>query len=71
MADAPTARDVLVALHCFRRPSLFVVRSTIVQHLLNDSNDPFNRKTLTEDMLEPQSELRQRIQDFLSKGKSK
>lgn len=42
-------------------------RSTIVQHLLNDSMDPFNRQPLTEDMVQPQTELRQRIEDFLAK----
>ncbi|CAM9621268.1 unnamed protein product [Scytosiphon promiscuus] len=41
-------------------------RSTIVQHLLNDSMDPFNRQPLTEDMVQPQPELRQRIEDFLA-----
>lgn len=41
-------------------------RSTIVQHLLNDSMDPFNRQPLTEDMFQPQAELRQRIEDFLA-----
>lgn len=42
-------------------------RSTIVQHLLNDSMDPFNRQPLTEDMVQPQLELRQRIEDFLAR----
>ncbi|CAN0388682.1 unnamed protein product, partial [Hapterophycus canaliculatus] len=41
-------------------------RSTIVQHLLNDSMDPFNRQPLTEDMVQPQTKLRQRIEDFLA-----
>lgn len=42
-------------------------RSTIVQHLLNDSNDPFNRQPLTEDMVQPQVELRQRIEEFIAR----
>lgn len=48
-------------------PPLYPTRSTIVQHLLNDSMDPFNRQPLTEDMVEPQPELRQRIEDFLAR----
>ncbi|CAN0080528.1 unnamed protein product [Ascophyllum nodosum] len=44
-----------------------VDRPTIVQHLLNDSTDPFNRQPLTEDMLEPQSDLRERIDDFVKR----
>ncbi|CAM9672332.1 unnamed protein product, partial [Laminaria digitata] len=41
--------------------------STIVQHLLNDTNDPFNRQPLTEAMVKPQPELRQRIEDFVAR----
>lgn len=36
-------------------------RSIITRHLLNSSTDPFNRQTLTEDMLMPNNELRERI----------
>lgn len=39
-------------------------RSIIERHLLNSSTDPFNRKHLTEDMLIPAIELKQRIQDW-------
>ncbi|CAE7456350.1 PUB1, partial [Symbiodinium microadriaticum] len=42
-----------------------VDRSTITQHLLNDEIDPFNRKPLTADMLEPQTELKSRIMEWL------
>ncbi|CAM9996054.1 unnamed protein product, partial [Sphacelaria rigidula] len=76
LGDVPDEFLDPVLCHVMRDPVLLPTsgtimdRSTIVQHLLNDSNDPFNRKTLSEDMLEPQSELRQRIQDFLSKGRS-
>lgn len=28
-------------------------RAIIIRHLLNSSTDPFNRQTLTEDMLQP------------------
>jgi ubiquitin conjugation factor E4 B len=36
-------------------------RTTITQHLLNDNTDPFSRKALTVDMLEPQLELKSKI----------
>lgn len=36
-------------------------RSIISRHLLNSNTDPFNRQTLTEDMLVPATELRDRI----------
>lgn len=36
-------------------------RAVILRHLLNSSTDPFNRQPLTEDMLTPDPELRQRI----------
>lgn len=36
-------------------------RSIITRHLLNSSTDPFNRQPLTEDMLKPNNELRERI----------
>lgn len=32
-------------------------RSIILRHLLNSSTDPFNRQTLTENMLEPGNHL--------------
>ncbi|GBG33867.1 Ubiquitin conjugation factor E4 A [Hondaea fermentalgiana] len=39
-----------------------VDRSVIEQHLLNDPKDPFNRMPLSQDMLEPQPELKARIE---------
>ena len=36
-------------------------RAIILRHLLNSSTDPFNRQILTEDMLTPVDELKQRI----------
>lgn len=36
-------------------------RSIITRHLLNSNTDPFNRQQLTEDMLKPDIELRERI----------
>mmetsp|Transcript_10644 Transcript_10644/g.36124 ORF Transcript_10644/g.36124 Transcript_10644/m.36124 type:complete len:940 (+) Transcript_10644:155-2974(+) len=38
-----------------------VERAAILRHLLSDSTDPFNRATLTEDMLVPNDELKERI----------
>lgn len=40
-------------------------RSTITQHLLNDSQDPFNRKELTLDMIQPATELKQKMMEWL------
>ena len=36
-------------------------RAIITRHLLNSSTDPFNRQHLTEDMLIPEVELKERI----------
>eukprot|EP00168_Porphyra_purpurea_P006173 TRINITY_DN1760_c0_g1_i4.p2 TRINITY_DN1760_c0_g1~~TRINITY_DN1760_c0_g1_i4.p2 ORF type:complete len:541 (-),score=235.06 TRINITY_DN1760_c0_g1_i4:444-2066(-) len=41
-------------------------RANIVRHLLSDRTDPFNRKMLTEDMLEPATELKARITEWLA-----
>ncbi|XP_044137982.1 ubiquitin conjugation factor E4 B isoform X2 [Bufo gargarizans] len=40
-------------------------RSIILRHLLNSSTDPFNRQTLTENMLEPVPELKERIHAWM------
>ena len=49
-----------------------VDRSTITQHLLNDPHDPFNRKDLNMDMVEPAIELRKKMDEWiLSKRSSK
>lgn len=36
-------------------------RAIITRHLLNSNTDPFNRQTLTEDMLVPCQDLKERI----------
>lgn len=41
-------------------------RATITQHLLNDPHDPFNRKELSVDMIEPATELKQRMADWVA-----
>ncbi|KAM9630352.1 ubiquitin conjugation factor E4 B isoform 1-T1 [Morphnus guianensis] len=40
-------------------------RSIILRHLLNSSTDPFNRQTLTENMLEPVPELKEQIHAWM------
>lgn len=40
---------------------IIVDRPVIVRHLLNSSQDPFNRQRLTIDMLQPATELLGRI----------
>lgn len=42
-----------------------VDRATIAQHLLNDEKDPFNRKPLTIEQVEPVPELKARINEWL------
>lgn len=41
-------------------------RSTITQHLLNDPHDPFNRKDLSVDMIQPAVELKQKMDKWLA-----
>lgn len=47
-----------------------VDRSTIARHLLSDQSDPFNRAPLTMDQVEPDSELRSRVEAWME-GKRK
>ncbi|XP_013783163.1 ubiquitin conjugation factor E4 A-like isoform X1 [Limulus polyphemus] len=44
-----------------------VDRSTIARHLLSDQSDPFNRSPLSMDMVIPDPELKQKIQEWLEK----
>jgi len=48
-----------------------VDRATITQHLLNEQNDPFNRKELTVDMIQPASELKERMDKWLTEKRQK
>ena len=41
-----------------------VDRITIMKHLLSDNTDPYNRKPLTKEDLVPQTELKERIEQF-------
>lgn len=43
-----------------------VDRLTVMKHLLSDPTDPFNRSHLTKEMLIPQPELKQRIDEFFA-----
>lgn len=47
-----------------------VDRSTIAQHLLNDPKDPFSRKDLTIDMVEPATELKDRMTAWLAEKRA-
>ncbi len=40
-------------------------RSVILRHLLNDSCDPFTRQPLTPDMLQPDAELKAKIEEYI------
>lgn len=45
-------------------------RANIVRHLLSDRTDPFNRKMLTEDMLQPAVEIKTRIDAWLAEKRT-
>jgi len=70
--DAPT--EFLDPLLCtfMKDPVLLptsgtiIDRSTITQHLLNDPHDPFNRKVLSVDMIESATELKERMEKWLT-----
>ena len=40
-------------------------RQAITRHLLSDAQDPYNRKPLTVEMLEPNDALRAEIEDWI------
>ncbi|KAF7721031.1 hypothetical protein EC973_005541 [Apophysomyces ossiformis] len=50
--------------------SVIVDRSTIRAHLLGDTRDPFNRAPLSMDMVQPATELKQKIQDWKAQQKA-
>lgn len=72
LADAPD--DFLDPLMCtfmidpviLPTSNTVIDRSTITQHLLNDAHDPFNREELTVDMIQPATELKERIAKWLA-----
>lgn len=40
-------------------------RQAITRHLLSDAQDPYNRKPLTVEMLEPNDTLREEIEEWM------
>ncbi|XP_065061334.1 ubiquitin conjugation factor E4 B-like isoform X1 [Rhopilema esculentum] len=74
--DAPDEfRDPLmdtVMENPVRLPSGIIMdRHIITRHLLNSSTDPFNRQSLTVDMLVPEPDLKQKIEDWLRSKRKK
>ncbi|KAI4456816.1 ubiquitination factor e4 [Holotrichia oblita] len=66
MADAPEEFKDPLMMTVMSDPvllpsGLIMDRPIIMRHLLNSNTDPFNRQHLTEDMLLPANELRERI----------
>lgn len=49
----------------FWRWSQVMDRPAITRHLLSDAQDPYNRKPLTVEMLEPNDALRAEIEDWI------
>ena len=45
-------------------------RSTITQHLLNDPHDPFNRKDLSIDMIQPATELKEKMTKWINEKRA-
>ncbi|XP_045451729.1 ubiquitin conjugation factor E4 B [Melitaea cinxia] len=65
-ADAPEEfrdplMDTLMTDPVFLPSGKVMDRSVILRHLLNSATDPFNRQPLTEDQLQPATELKERI----------
>jgi len=48
-----------------------VDKTTIARHILSDQSDPYNRSPLTLDQVIPQSELKERIEQWITKKRSK
>ncbi|KAK5641761.1 hypothetical protein RI129_010308 [Pyrocoelia pectoralis] len=66
MADAPDEfkdplMDTLMTDPVLLPSGQVMDRAVIMRHLLNSSTDPFNRQPLTEDMLQPVNDLKERI----------
>lgn len=76
LTDAP--EEFLDPLMCtFMKDPVFlptsgniIDRSTITQHLLNDPHDPFNRKDLTIDMVEPATDLKDKMNRWIESKRS-
>lgn len=48
-----------------------VDRSTIARHLLSDQTDPFNRSPLTMDMVQPNTDLKRKIDEWIQEKRAK
>lgn len=71
-------KDGYIKYRCFsfvllvKLPSGYVVdKSTIARHLLSDQTDPFTRAPLTMEMLEPDVELKSKIEKFVNEYNAK
>lgn len=75
LADAPAEfMDELMATYMTDPVILpsghYVDRSTITQHLLNDPMDPFSRKEMTVDDIQPATELKERMAKWLEEKRA-
>ncbi|XP_017794147.1 PREDICTED: ubiquitin conjugation factor E4 A [Habropoda laboriosa] len=50
---------------------IIIDRQTIARHLLSDQTDPFNRSTLTMDMVKSDIELQRRVQEWIREKKAR
>jgi ubiquitin conjugation factor E4 B len=75
MSDAPDDYLDPITFSLMKDPvflpssKIYIDKSTIERHLLNDPTDPFNRSNLTNDMLEPATELKQKIENWKNSKK--
>jgi len=49
--------------------NLYILYQIYFRHLLSDQTDPFNRSSLTMDMIKPNAELQQKIQEWILQKK--
>ncbi|TIB05941.1 hypothetical protein E3P96_00778 [Wallemia ichthyophaga] len=72
-ADIPEEYQDMIMATLMRDPVILpgskavLDRSTIKSHLLSDSTDPFNRSPLTIDQVEPHTQLKAEIDDWVAK----
>lgn len=76
LADAPDEfkdplMDTLMSDPVLLPSGQIMDRSVIMRHLLNSNTDPFNRQVLTEEMLIPANDLKERIRIWKSEKTSK
>ena len=66
--STPSLYFLLICLHTVGN---MCDRKNIERHILSTPNDPFNRQPLTEDMLKPAIELKQRMEEWKKQQRSK